>query len=97
MASEKKSPFIIGIGDTKNKIHQFMIVLDGNLIPLSTKCNILDAIDYVFKLHFIFEIKYDHNLRLFWVFIQKYIYGMDVNNLPTTVREIYHKLSALVE
>lgn len=73
-----------------------MIVLDSHFIQLPVHFSFLQAVDYVFRLHIIFDIEYDNNLRLFWCFIEKYIYNLEVNNIPNTVKLLYIKLSKLV-
>lgn len=92
---ENNAPYVVALGSSKNKIDQYFVVLDRNLIPLSPETTILDAVDIVYQLHFIFNIQYDLNLCLFWKFIQYYIYCMQNIRVPTTVKETFLKLNRL--
>lgn len=94
--SENKSPYILGVGTSKSSIDQYLVVVDGQLIPLPGNKTFLNAIDFVFKLHFIFNIEYDHNLRLFWKFIQNYIYKINCR-VTSTTKEVFCKLENLRE
>lgn len=84
-------PLVIAVGQTKSTIEQYYVQIDGNLIPMPNK-SFLDAIDTVFKLHFIYNIKFEHNVKSFWLFIQKYIYNINTVVSPI-ISEVYLKLN----
>lgn len=66
---------------------------DGVIIPINAK-NSVEAVDTLFKTHYVLAAEYDKNLVGFWKFIQVYIYKLDVPNthLPRKVKEIFAQL-----
>lgn len=92
--SASRAPYIIAVGDSKAYIFQYFIILDSQLMPLPGNSNFLNALDVVFKLHFIFNIKYDINLKSFWIFFQKYFYEINCSVSPV-IKDVFLKLHRL--
>jgi hypothetical protein len=85
------SPFIVAIGTEKSFVTQYMVAVDGYLIP--TKTTFLEAFDILFKTHFIFNLDYDADLRMLFKFIQHYLYKIPISDIPSTVSSAYSKIS----
>lgn len=64
------------------------------MIPIEATTS-TEAIDTLFKTHYVFAAEYDKNLVGLWKFIQVYIYQLDVTttNLPRKVKEVFAQLS----
>lgn len=62
---------------------------------LDTGCTtILDAFDFLFKVHFVFKIRYEVGLETFFSFIQGFFYKIDISNINYTakMRELKNRL-----
>ncbi|XP_051985524.1 uncharacterized protein LOC127646110 [Xyrauchen texanus] len=71
--TEGLQPHLLAVGSAKNNIHNFYIVLDGQLIPCQAKSS-LAAFDELFKAYFVFSVSYPHCLNAMYTFIQTTIY-----------------------
>lgn len=93
-----KLPFIIACGETKNSIHQYLIYIDNNLIPLKLNTTILQALDILYQLYFLLDINYDKNLKNFFIFIQVFVYEIAIpeKKIPTTVNEQINKFKRTI-
>nr|XP_024654807.1 uncharacterized protein LOC101480956 [Maylandia zebra] len=82
-------PFLLCVGERKNIIQTFYIVLDQKVIPCVTQTGVA-AFDELFKAHFVFAVSYDEALHNFYTFIQTTVYGIDVGSVKESprVREI---------
>ena len=60
----KGQPKLIAVGPNKLVIEQYFLKIDKHLILLQTR-DIIKAIDYLFKAHYAFHIKYDGVLQNF--------------------------------
>lgn len=82
-------PFILCVGERKNCIQNFYIVLDQKAIPCATQTGVA-AFDELFKAHYAFAVSYDEALHNFYTFIQTTVYGIDVGSVKESprVREI---------
>ncbi|OXA49146.1 hypothetical protein Fcan01_15418 [Folsomia candida] len=77
--AEKTQPNLVCIGESSAVISSYFIVCDGVIIPINAK-NSVEAVDTLFKTHYVLAAEYDKNLVGFWKFIQVYIYKLDVPN-----------------
>ncbi|KAJ8039915.1 hypothetical protein HOLleu_14068 [Holothuria leucospilota] len=66
-----KQPFILSLGPERRP-KQFFIVLDR--IAVSGGLNVVDAVDRLFKCHYVFNVEYCPCLQQFWEFIASMIY-----------------------
>ncbi|PIK48618.1 hypothetical protein BSL78_14520 [Apostichopus japonicus] len=66
-------PYLLCIG-TKKAPSQFFIIVDSHAIPCQE--NIVSAIDKLFKLHYVFNIHYAQQLRMFYMFMDSVVYGI---------------------
>nr|XP_023013383.1 uncharacterized protein LOC111503328 isoform X2 [Leptinotarsa decemlineata] len=73
-------PYIIAKGNSKLLLEEFLIVLDGKLLP-DVFTTFEDSVDYLMKVHFVFQVKYDSSLENLYKFIQVYFYNMDTENV----------------
>lgn len=92
---EKCQPNLVCIGDTPSSLSTYFIVCDRHIIPIDSK-NSSEAIDTLFKCHYVLGTEYDKNLVGVWKFIQVYIYKLDVDTsiLPRKAKEVYGQLSS---
>lgn len=82
-------PFLLCVGERKNSIQNFYIVLDQKVIPCTTQTGVA-AFDELFNAHFAFVVFCDEALCNFYTFIQTTIYGIDVATVKLSphVKEI---------
>ncbi|XP_034551823.1 uncharacterized protein LOC117821555 [Notolabrus celidotus] len=76
-SEQRRQPYILAVGTSRNSIHDYYIVLDGQLIPCKAKSS-LPAFDELFKAHYVFGISYDQALNNMYTFVQTTIYNIDV-------------------
>ncbi|XP_073713147.1 uncharacterized protein [Misgurnus anguillicaudatus] len=76
-STQTTQPYILAVGTSKSSIHEYYIVLDGQLIPCMAKSS-LSAFDELFKTHYVFGISYDAALHNMFTFLQTTIYNIDV-------------------
>lgn len=81
-----KQPYILAIG-TRNSIHEYYIILDGELLPRKAK-SALSAFDELFKVHYVFGISYDQALNAMYTFVQTTIYNSDIGLSHETPRVV---------
>lgn len=86
-------PFLLCVGERKNSIQNFYIILDQKAIPSKTQTGVA-AFDELFKAHFAFAVSYDEALCNFYTFIQTTVYGIDVGSVKESprVKEIRARL-----
>jgi hypothetical protein len=65
--------FIVANGAEKSFVTQYVVAVDGYLIPTKNNTTSLEAFDLLFKIYFIFQIDYDADLRMFFKFIQHFM------------------------
>lgn len=91
--SKIKSPYIIARGENKKSISQFNLCIESEIIPLPVEFNIIDAIDILFKSHYVFNQNFNDCLANFWIFFSYYIYKIVSNkNIPIRIQEIGNKI-----
>lgn len=66
----KLQPFLIYIQEPKD---QFCICYDSIFYSFD---NLLNAVDILFKLFFVFDIQYPIESKKFWIFIQRFFYNI---------------------
>ncbi|XP_041922680.1 uncharacterized protein LOC121718890 isoform X2 [Alosa sapidissima] len=74
---EPSQPFLLCIGEQKNKIQKFYIIVDSKAIPCRAQTSVA-AFDELFKTHFVFGTSYSEALDGFYTFIQTAVYNIDV-------------------
>ncbi|XP_051999582.1 uncharacterized protein LOC127655686 [Xyrauchen texanus] len=79
--TEGLQPHLLAVGSAKNNIHNFYIVLDGQLIPCQAKSS-LAAFDELF----VFSVSYPHCLNAMYTFIQTTVYKIDIGTVRETPR-----------
>lgn len=89
-----KQPNLLCLGSDKNSLDNFFIICDRLLLPLAAR-NSTEAIDSLFKSHYVFGTEYDVSLRGLWKFIQVYIFKLDPEepNLPMKVKQVFNQLN----
>lgn len=76
-AEQTTQPYILAVGTLKNCIHDYYIIVDGQLIPCKAMSS-LAAFDELFKAHYVFGISYDAALHSMYTFLQTTVYNIDV-------------------
>lgn len=86
-------PCLVAVGQRKNLINSYFIAFEEYFIPAVAN-NAIDALDELFKSHFVFNTSYDNNLKNFYHFVEYVFYGLNQNNgLTPTMQEIRRKLA----
>lgn len=83
--TENHQPYIVAVGQTKNRTDAFYVVVDHQPIPCQATSS-LGAFDELFKAHFVFNAAFDSSLVQFYRFIQTTIYNIDVKSTEETPR-----------
>lgn len=81
-------PFLILEGSSKASIAVYHLFVDGKVITLPKGTTTLEAVDYLFMIHFVLKTEYDKDLKTFWLFIQSFFYGMDDVEFTAKMREV---------
>lgn len=82
---DARQPFLLCIGEHKNKIRRFYLVTDQKAVPCKALTSVA-AFDELFKVHFIFSVSYDEALINFYTFVQTTIYNIDVGSVKESPR-----------
>ncbi|KAL7846657.1 hypothetical protein SRHO_G00216370 [Serrasalmus rhombeus] len=77
--------YLLCVGEKKNSIHNYYIILDQKAVPCEAKTAVA-AFDELFKAHFVFAVSYDEALNNFFTFIQTTVYGIDVGKAKRSPR-----------
>ncbi|XP_035710226.1 uncharacterized protein LOC110853528 [Folsomia candida] len=93
-SEDKRQPNLLCLGENKKTLSSFYLVVDKVLLPIDAK-NSAQAIDLLFKSHYVFGAEYDKNLQGLWKFLQVYIYKVDVDStdLSGKVKSVFTQLS----
>ncbi|KAI4872229.1 hypothetical protein NFI96_009480 [Prochilodus magdalenae] len=83
--AETRQPFLLCIGEQKNKIAKFYIIIDQKAVPCKAQTSVA-AFDELFKAHFVFSLSYDEALSNFYTFVQTTVYNIDVGNAKESPR-----------
>ncbi|XP_029605361.1 uncharacterized protein LOC115191671 isoform X2 [Salmo trutta] len=81
----EQQPFLLCVGERKNSIQKFYIVVDQKTIPCKAKTSVA-AFDELFKAHYVFSVSYHEALCNFYTFIQTTVYGIDVGKAKESSR-----------
>lgn len=92
---KNESPGLIAIGSHKLAIDQYFLAIEDFFLLLPTK-NVIEAIDFLFKAHYVFNTAFDNNLLSFWLYLQKNFYEIECQ-LSANVIEVYSKICLLKE
>lgn len=65
-------PYIIAVGPQLTTVEAFYIIIDDLMYKMD---NVLKAIDILYKIFQVINIKYPAGCEQVWLFIQQYIYG----------------------
>ncbi|XP_047197196.1 uncharacterized protein LOC118114493, partial [Hippoglossus stenolepis] len=76
---EPGQPFLLCVGEQKNNIQRFYVIVDHKAIPCKAQTS-LAAFDELFKAHFIFSVNYHESLNSFYTFIQTTVFNIDVGS-----------------
>ncbi|XP_057333586.1 uncharacterized protein LOC130672839 [Microplitis mediator] len=87
-----RQPKLIAVGSSKLSVTQFFLRIDNHHISLNLS-NILEAIDFLFKAYYVFNVEFDPDLLNFWIFIQNFLYGIS-SKCTNKVQDFYTKLEA---
>lgn len=85
---ETNQPFLVAEGLNKATISKYWVVVDGKFIPCSENASSAEAIETLFKTHFVFNVKYDQSLESFWQFIEIYFCELKTNNYKFTSKMV---------
>ena len=88
-----KQPTLIAIG-SKASIQQIILKIEDYGFPLATN-NMTEAVDYLFKSHYVFNLEYSASLMNFFVFLQTQVYGLKYQGrVPPRVTEVAMAIKA---
>nr|XP_055074954.1 uncharacterized protein LOC129454451 [Misgurnus anguillicaudatus] len=82
---EPGQPFLLCVGEQKNNIQRFYVIVDQKAIPCKAQTS-LAAFDELFKAHFIFSVNYHESLNSFYTFIQTTVFNIDVGSAKESPR-----------
>lgn len=74
-------PILLIVGDTQTDVGIYCMY-DSILYKFK---NFIEAISVTFKIHYVFNLKYQLQSKVFWTFIQVYFFEIDEKCLPTSV------------
>lgn len=91
---EPGQPFLLCVGEKKNNIQRYFIIIDHQAIPCKAQTS-LAAFDDLFKAHFIFSVNYHESLSNFYTFIQTTVFNIDVGSAKESprVKELRARIS----
>ncbi|KAF7651240.1 hypothetical protein LDENG_00113740 [Lucifuga dentata] len=91
--TDARQPFLLCIGEQKNKIQRFFIAVDQKPIPCKAQTSVA-AFDELFKAHYVFSVSYDEVLCSFYTFVQTTVYNIDAGSAKENprVKEIRARL-----
>lgn len=87
---ERQQPFLLLLRDESDEVTQSFIVVDFKLIAAHR--DLLQALDKLFKLYFVFNIEYPHHLNSFFLFLQMAVYNIDSSKMSSSVRDLKVRL-----
>lgn len=90
-------PFLIMEGSSPAAIAVYHLFVDGKVITLPKGTTTLEAVDYLFMIHFVLKTEYDKDLKTFWLFIQSFFYGIDDVEFTAKMREVRSQLANVSE
>lgn len=96
-SDDKRQPNLICRGIDKKNLTSFFLVVDKVLLPIdATNCT--EAIDRLFKSHYVFSAEYDKNLQGLWKFLQVFIYKIDVDktDLSRKIKQVSSQLNRIL-
>ncbi|XP_059417045.1 uncharacterized protein LOC132152250 [Carassius carassius] len=82
---EPGQPFLLCVGEHKNNIQRFYVIIDKKAIPCKAQTS-LAAFDELFKAHFIFSVNYHESLNSFYTFIQTTVFNIDLGSTKESPR-----------
>jgi hypothetical protein len=89
-------PYIIAIGPKKPAVQQYLIAVDGYVIPLIPGKGILDAFDLLIQVYHIFNIDYGGDYKDFFNYVQHFLYGIRNSQNTTMVSNVGLKFQNLM-
>lgn len=79
-------------GPSRASIQKYFIVVDGCVIGIPSEWNFADVFDLFFKVHFVFNVDYNNNLRTFLRFFEKFAYNHTTTKITNRMQEISTQL-----
>ena len=77
--------------DESGEVTQSYIVAD--FTPIVASANVLQALDKLFKLYYVFNVDYPHELKSFFEFLQMAVYNIEAHKMSSTVRDLKVRLA----
>ena len=68
-----KQPFLLSLGPSRQPV-QYCLILDQLVVSCGTK--LVEAMDKLFKAHYVYDVQYSPILSEFWGFISAFVYGV---------------------
>ncbi|XP_041467024.1 uncharacterized protein LOC121417400 [Lytechinus variegatus] len=92
---KRTQPYLLRIGDGFTSPSTFFIIVDGKAVPCESDAT--QAVDALFKSHYIFNIEYADELKGFYAFLEHFVYGIGVStdHIPVRARELMASITAL--
>nr|XP_054755246.1 uncharacterized protein LOC129261213 [Lytechinus pictus] len=88
--------YLLGVGN-KRSPSQFFVIIDKQAIQCSTGPDITQAVDVMFKLHYIFNLHYAAELKSFYAFLEHYVYGIGIagSAIPVRAKDLMSNITAV--
>lgn len=84
-------PYLIAIGPNKAAIQDYKVAIDGKFLDTSSS-SVLNAFDFLLKVHFVFQTKFDSGLENLYCFVQHFFYKIENVVLTIKMRELRNRL-----
>lgn len=76
----KEHPVIVAQGSTKTDIHRYYIQIEGVLIDLPAETKFIEAVDYLTRSYYVFNIEFPKILSVFMNFVMIHIYDITIKS-----------------
>lgn len=86
--SRTKQPCLILDGSSPASISIYHLIIDGTIISLPEGITCLEAFDYLFQSHYVFDAEFDSDLDILWRFIENFFYKIEGKPFTGKMREV---------
>ncbi|OXA54544.1 hypothetical protein Fcan01_11462 [Folsomia candida] len=94
---ETSQPALIVLGEDHSNLTSFYIICDRILLPINARTS-TEAIDSLFKAHYVIGTEYDKNLTGIWKFIQVHIFQLETTTqLSRKVKQVFQQISTYLQ
>lgn len=81
------------MGENRLAISSYYLCVEDEIIILPPNISAIEAFDYLFKAHYIFNQDFDYSTKTFFNFVASYFYKIEsTDSKILRIKEIYSKL-----